>query len=259
MRVTVHGRIAFASIGGQPTDAMGPAVVFVHGAGFDHTVWVMAARYFARHGRKVFAVDLPGHGRSEGPALASVDAMADWLATFLDAVDAGSATVVGHSMGSLVAYAFAARHPARVRALVLAAISLPMPVSERLLGAAADDDHAAIDMANAWSHSARGAFGPSDVPGIWMLGAEARLLERATPGVYHTDFVACDGYRAPQAPVAAETLIIVGTADRMTPASAGAELAGRLPRARVVRLEGSGHSMLTEQPNQVLDALISIV
>ena len=55
-------------------------IVFVHGAGFDHSIWVMPARYFARHGFNVIALDLPGHGQSSGVLLTSIDAMADWVA-----------------------------------------------------------------------------------------------------------------------------------------------------------------------------------
>jgi pimeloyl-ACP methyl ester carboxylesterase len=219
----------------------------------------MPSRYFARHGYRVFAPDLPGHGRSEGPALDSIEAMADWLAAFLDAVEVREAAVVGHSMGSLVAYAFASRFPERTRKLVLLGVSLPMAVTDALLDAAQDNDHAAIDMANTWSHSARGRVGANDNPGIWMLGAGERLIERSAPGVYHAGFVACKSFK-PDANnvIAAETLVIVGDADQMTPAQRGLDVAEHLPDARVVRL-ASGHSMLSEQPNQVLDALISIV
>ena len=257
MRVSVAGQTAFASTGSGHPEADAPAVVFVHGAGLDHSVWVMPGRYFARHGYRVFAPDLPGHGRSEGPAFDSIDAMADWLAAFLDAVEVTEAAVVGHSMGSLVAYAFAARFPERTRKLVLLGVSVPMAVTDALLDAAQDNAHAAIDMANTWSHSSRGRVGANDNPGVWMLGVGQRLIERSAPGVYHAGFVACSSFR-PDAhdSIAAETLVMVAEADQMTPASRGIEVAEHLADARVVRL-ASGHSMLSEQPNQVLDALIA--
>ena len=259
MRVSVAGRVVFASTGSGHPDADAPAVVFVHGAGLDHSVWVMPGRYFARHGYRVFAPDLPGHGRSEGPALDSIDAMANWLEGFLDAVNVPEAAVVGHSMGSLVAYACATRFPERTRKLVLLGVSVPMAVADALLDAAEDNDHAAIDMANAWSHSARGKMGANDNPGVWMLGVGERLIERSAPGVYHAGFVACNSFRPdPASTISAETLVIIGDADQMTPARRGLDVAEHLPDARVVRL-ASGHAMLSEQPNQVLDALISFI
>lgn len=259
MRVSVAGQVVFASTGNGHPDADGPAVVFLHGAGLDHSVWVMPSRYFARHGYRVFAPDLPGHGRSEGPALDSIDAMADWLEAFLDAVAVPEAAVVGHSMGSLVAYVFASRFPERTRKLVLLGVSVPMAVNDALLDAAEDDDHAAIDMANAWSHSSRGKMGANDNPGVWMLGVGQRLVERSARGVYHAGFVACDSFRPDaDSTIVAETLVMVGESDQMTPAPSGLDVAAHLPDARVVRL-ACGHSMLSEKPNQVLDALITVV
>jgi len=259
MRIDVDGRAVFVGTGsGHPnTDAR--AVVFLHGAAHDHTVWVMPARYFARHGLRVLAPDLPGHGRSDGPALETIEAMADWLMRLLDASNVATAAIVGHSMGALIAQAFAARHPTRVRALALLGTSVPMPVTERLLTAAKNNEHAATDMANGWSHSARGRLGGNPNPGFWILGGGARLIERSGPGVHYADLAACNAFRSDPAAIAAPTLVIVGDADQMTPARNGREVAAKIPNARVVTLAGCGHAMLSEQPNQVLDALIGVV
>lgn len=259
MRVDVAGQDVFVGTGSRPFAADGrPAVVFLHGAGMDHTIWVMPARYFARRGFDVLAPDLPGHGLSGGPPLESVDAMAAWLETLLEALGVPKAAVVGHSMGSLVACAFAERCPQSVTSLVLLGTSLPMPVTDALLAAAADDDHAAFEMANAWSHSARGSLGGNPVPGMYVLEGGLRLMERCHPGVFHADLAACNAYR-PSAmdSLEAPVTVVVGSADRMTPEKAGRAAAAALgPRAVVRTLPGSGHSMLSEAPNGVLDILI---
>ena len=109
-----------------------PRVVFVHGALNDHSVWTLLARWFANHGHGVLALDLPGHGRSGGPPLASVEAMADWLLALLDAAGV-AARLVGHSMGSLIALEAAARAPSAGARLVMVAHRLP---DEGLAGAA---------------------------------------------------------------------------------------------------------------------------
>jgi len=79
MEITVDAKRVFAATGGKPFDAGLPCVVFLHGAGMDHTVWALQTRYFAWHGYGVLAVDLPGHGKSEGPALKTIGEMADWV------------------------------------------------------------------------------------------------------------------------------------------------------------------------------------
>jgi len=262
VRIAVTGRQVFVGTGSRPFAADGrPVVVFLHGAGMDHTIWVMPARYFARHGFDVVAPDLPGHGLSDGPPLESVDAMAAWLETLLETLDVQRAAVVGHSLGSLVASAFAARCPRSVTALVLLGTSQPMPVSDALLGAAADDDHAAYQMANVWSHSARGSLGGNPVPGMFVLSGGLRLMERCRAGVFHADLAACNRFTPVSlAGLQAPVTVVAGTADRMTPERAGRDAAAALGAPAEIRiLEGSGHAMLSEQPNQTLDILIEAI
>ena len=100
---------AYAYTGGKPFDAALPCIVFIHGALHDHSVWTLLARWFAHHGHCVLAVDQPGHGRSTGAPLASVEATADWVLALLDAAGVRRAALVGHSMGSLIALEAAAR------------------------------------------------------------------------------------------------------------------------------------------------------
>ena len=261
MKFAVDGKTAFASTGTGPHRPEGAAVVFIHGAGMDHSVWVMPSRYFARVGHNVLALDLPGHGRSDGPALATIPELAGWVVRAMDAAGLASAAVVGHSMGALVAYALACQFPARCRALALLGVSAPMPVTSALLSAARDDDHAAIDMANTWSHSPAARLGANENPGMWMLGTGRRLLEAAGPGVFHADLRACNAFDADEIGDAARcpTLVILGKEDQMTPMRAGLRIQERLHNPRIVQLPGCGHAMLSEQPNAVLDALVSIV
>ena len=84
---------AYAYTGGKVHDAALPCVVFIHGALNDHSVWTLLARWFAHHGHGVLAFDLPGHGRSLGPPLASVEAAADWVLAALDAAGVASAAL----------------------------------------------------------------------------------------------------------------------------------------------------------------------
>src|ERR1700677_150617 len=101
MRLIVDGSEIYASTGGRDFDPEVPAVVFLHGAGMDHSVWALLARAFAHHGCSVLAPDFPGHGRSAGAPLSSIAAMADWTAALIDAAGLRAARLVGHSMGSL--------------------------------------------------------------------------------------------------------------------------------------------------------------
>lgn len=262
MELTVDGRLAFAATGGQPFDATRPVIVMVHGAGMDRTVWAAQSRYLAHHGRAVLAIDLPGHGRSEGPPLVSIEALADWLAGLLEAAGVARAALVGHSMGALACLAAAARHPARVRALALCGAAAAMPVHPDLLAAAAADEHAAIDMINAWGHGGGSHLGGHPQPGSWLIGGGNRLLERSPPGVLSSDLEACAAFSEGEALAAAvgcPALVVIGQEDRMTPARAGRRLAELIPGARTAEIPDCGHMMMTEKPREALAALLQLL
>src|SRR5262249_16039724 len=136
MKFEVGGRELFATRGGMDFDRAKPAVVFLHGAGFDRTTWRLQTRWFAHHGRSVLAVDFPAHGWSAGPMLTSVAAMADWTARLIAAAGLKSGARVGHFMGGLVAVDCAGGQPDKVRALALCGVAVEMPVHPEMLESA---------------------------------------------------------------------------------------------------------------------------
>jgi pimeloyl-ACP methyl ester carboxylesterase len=137
-----------------------------------------------------------------------------------------------------------------------------MPVGDALMAAAREDSHAALDMLTVWGHSAPAQLGGNTVPGMWMTGAYTRLLERAKPQVLYVDLRACHEYadgRASAAKVRCPTLFVLGSRDMMTPPRNATELQAALPDVRTVALEGTGHALMAERPDAVLDALIGFV
>jgi pimeloyl-ACP methyl ester carboxylesterase len=237
-------------------------VLFVHGTGQDHSIWALPTAYFSRHARNVLAVDLPGHRRSGGALLRSVEEIADWLVAVLDAAGLQRAAIAGHSLGSLAAIAAAARHPGRVRAIALVGTALPMAVSARLLEAAQENRHEAIDMLTQWGYSDAAREGATPAPGSGLREAGQRLLEQARPGVIHTDLKACHEYTSGlehAAAVRCPALLILGERDRLTPPRSARTLAETLQHAETVILEGCGHAMLAEAPDSVLSHLIRVV
>jgi pimeloyl-ACP methyl ester carboxylesterase len=258
MRITVNGSDVYVATGGRRFDPALPAIVFLHGAGMDHSVWALLARSFAHHGHGVLAPDLPGHGRSDGAPLPSIAALANWTAALMNASGVKTARIVGHSMGSLVALEMAARHPGKVDGLGLIAAAAPMRVSDDLLNAAKANDRAAIDMISIWGEGYRATLGGSLTPGLWMLGGAERLLERSAPGVIYADLAACNAYHdalAAAAKVTVPSIVIQGSRDVMTPAKGGKAIAAAIPGGRLALIEGAGHMLMSERPDDVLAAL----
>lgn len=259
MHLTIDGAGVYAHTGGRKFDADRPVALFVHGAGLDHTVWALQARYVAHHGFSVLAPDLPGHGRSDGKPLGSIEAIAGWIATLLDAVGAKQAALIGHSMGAVSCLEAAARQPGRAMKLILCGAASRMPVHPELIAAAEKDPALAREMIVDWAHGARGRIGGNRAAGLWIAETARRLLDVAGGSfALACDLKACDAYKngeAAAAKVACPALAIIGAEDRMTPAKAGRALAGAIKGAALVELEDCGHMMMVEQPDRTLDAM----
>jgi len=257
MRIEVNGEDVYAATGGQEFDPAKPLVIFLHGAGFDHSAWALYTRWHAHHGYSVLAPDLPGHGLSGGKPLASVGELADWLSALIDASGAKQARLIGHSLGTFAAIETAARYTGKVASLGLIATAITMPVSEALLNAAKANSPDAVAMMTVWGFGYSAGLGGSLTPGGWMMGKGVRILETMKPGVLFADLSASNAYDASEAAAKIKVPVTAVLAERdlMTPAKNGKALAALIPGAKVVMLPGAGHMLLAEKPDDVLKAI----
>ncbi len=262
MELQIHGNTTWCYSAGKAFDPAKPTVIFLHGALNDHSVWILQTRYLAHHGWNVLAPDLPGHGKSAGPPPGTVEAGADFVLALMDACGLQRAVLVGHSFGSLIALAAAARAGHRISHLVLVGTAFPMKVSQALLDGALHEPLKAIDLVNRLSHSTL-APPPSTLgPGTWVLGGSRALMRRVLASnpkvnVFYAGFKACDDYRGGEAAiqsVSAPTLFILGKRDQMTPPKAAQSLIAHARNASVTLLD-AGHQLMAEAPDGVLMAL----
>jgi pimeloyl-ACP methyl ester carboxylesterase len=181
--------------------------------------------------------------------------MADWVVRLLDAAN-GKGERGGPPWGSLVAWS--ARRATRAIESRVLGIAYPMKVTAFPAGGEGEPPDA-YDMETIWSHAAQVPLGGNPNPGMWMYGEDLARLGRLAPGVLHNDLTACHTYGGGEAAAAklqCPVLFVLGRRDQMTPAKAGAAFARTVPNARLVQLEASGHSLMTEAPDATLDALI---
>jgi pimeloyl-ACP methyl ester carboxylesterase len=262
MQLQLNGKAAFAYTAAHEIDPAKRTIVFVHGAGLDHSGWGLQSRYFGYHGFNVLALDLPAHGRSDGPPLTAVGEMADWVKAILDEKGVKSAALVGHSMGSLIALEFAARYPETADRIALIGVAYPMKVSDAFLGAARRNDQSAYDMETIWGHAAQAPLGGNPNPGMWMYGDMLARLGRLAPGVLHADLVACNSYSGGMeaaAKLRCPVQFILGARDMMTPPRGAEDLIKKIANSKNVRVATSGHSLMAEAPDATLDALIEFL
>jgi pimeloyl-ACP methyl ester carboxylesterase len=245
----------FAYTAGHAFDKAKPTLVFVHGAGLDHSSFLLQSRYFAYHGWNVLAVDLPGHGRTPGSPISSVSGMAEWL---LKEVAAEKFSIVGHSMGALVALECAASAPSRVDRIAMIGVAYPMKVGEAFLDAAKRDHYDAFDMHTIWGHAAQVPLGGDPTPGMWMYGDTQARLERLAPGVLYNDLKACNDYVL-EGEIACPALFVLGKRDMMTPPRSAKSIQEKISGAKTVLVDFSGHSLMSEAPDATLDALIDFL
>ncbi|MDD5031030.1 MAG: alpha/beta hydrolase [Rhodoferax sp.] len=266
MYFSVNQASSYCYTGGKPFDAAKPTLVFIHGVLNDHSVWILQSRYLAHHGYNVLALDLPGHGRSQGNAPESVAQAADFIAALLDAAGVASAALVGHSWGALIALEAAARLKDRISHLVLIGVASPMRVSPALLDASVNDPEQAIKLVNVFSRNTLAPPPSALGPGTWVYGAGLALGRRVLASnpqvnVFYRGFKACDSYRNADSAITQITcpvLFLLGQHDQMTPPKAAQGLiAAARASSKTVRVQmlAVGHNQMTEAPDDTLFAL----
>jgi pimeloyl-ACP methyl ester carboxylesterase len=222
-------------------------VVFVHGAGGTHQHWLYQVRDLAQ--APTYALDLPGHGRSEGPGRDSIPAYGDWLVAFLDAAELEQVVLVGHSMGGGIALDVALRYPDRLAGLGLIATGARLRVAPAILSGIQENKEGAVRLI------CRAAFGPEAPDEMERLGR--RQMGAIPADVLHGDFAACDAFDVMDQlnRIEAPTLVLCGTQDRLTPTKYAFYLRDGIAGATLTLVEGAGHMVMVEQPTAVVRSL----
>jgi len=249
----VNGKRVFATTGGKPFDSNKPVVLFLSGSGLDHTFWGLQSRFFAFRQYSVLALDTPGHTHSEGPELASIEALGEWVNDVVETLGADNISVVGHSQGCLTALEFVSRYPDKVRSVTFIGSGLATPVNPGLIAAAGNDPKAAIDMMISWGFGEAGHLHQGPIPGNSMAAGGWKTMQRNAPNGLATDLRACDAYKKGEeaaAKISCPHQVILAAKDRMTPRRAGMKLVEHLANPEFHLIEKSGHMIPLEAPNE---------
>lgn len=242
---TPNGRIYFADH--RRVDSRYMPVLLIHGAGGSHLDWSAELRRLPE--ANAIAPDLPGHGKSPAPGRRSVEAYAADIVGLMDALDLPKAIIAGQSMGGAIAQMMALDYAARVAGLILIGTGAKLSVHPDILNRVLEYQDEVAALLKDW---------------YWAENTEDHLREgtyqqlMATPAeIIHGDYAACNQFdvRERLSQIAAPTLVIGGTQDRMTPHKYSVYLQEHIPDAQLFSVEGGGHMMVLEYPRVVASAV----
>ncbi len=247
--VTLEGgsKIFWREAGAAQGDA---PMLLVHGAGGSSATWLDVMHRMSSH-RRVIAIDLPGHGKSDGGGK-SIDEFRDAVGAVAASLCLGPSILIGHSMGGLIAIAAALAWPDKIAGLGLVTTGARIRVSPVLLA----------NIADRWAQwpelTAETAYSPETPADVRKAGAAVAMA--ASQAQTDADFRACAAvdYRPVIRNITAPTVVVTGAHDILTPAKFGEALAAGIPGARLVGLARCGHMAMQEQPDRLAAALLSI-
>jgi pimeloyl-ACP methyl ester carboxylesterase len=221
-----------------------PPVVLIHGAGGSHLNWPAEVRRIP--GFRIYAVDLPGHGKSEGRGHQSIIAYARSILEWLKAVDLNRAVFIGHSMGSAIAMTITIQSPDQVLGLGLVGAGARMRVLPEVIAHSTSPTtfHKAVGV------MVKMGFCEETEPRVMEL-AEKRMLE-TRHSVLHGDLLACDSFDVMEEieNIQKPTLVLCGAEDSLTPVRYSQFLAGAIAGAHLEILPGAGHMVMLEKPKE---------
>lgn len=245
--ITVNGETLHYQLHHSAPRPIGAPLVLIHGAGGNLMHWPGELRRLP--GRAVYALDLPGHGKSGGVGRTEIGAYAEIVWEFVEALALPRFVLVGHSMGGAIAQEFALRYPARLAGLILVGTGAKLRVAPQILTGIFNDFQGTTEMLAQWTHGER--VDPN------LLRLYTRRLREVPPQVIHDDFAACDAFdrRADVGRITTPALILCGDADRMTPAKFSQYLHAQIAGSRLVIVPDAGHMVMLERPRAVAGAV----
>ncbi|MDC1138358.1 alpha/beta hydrolase [Candidatus Pelagibacter sp.] len=240
----VDNKNAFASDAGQGIDKNKETIIFLHGSGLSHIVWSLAEQYLSNQNYNVLAIDIPGHGNSEGNCLKSIEEISDWLEKFFNQLNISELTIIGHSQGCLEALEYSSRYSKRVKNLIFVGGSYRMPVNQDLIDLAESGDDKAVQLMMKWSYENSKKFiGGNPVEKI--INSPKDIRE-----VLATDLIACNNYKNGSEALKSincPTLFIFGELDKMVNLEKGKRFAELIPNSKTYIIKDCGHMIMFEK------------
>ena len=241
--ITIDGlRYYYAGELGKP----GIPIIFCHGSGGGHHHWIFQLNNLSSPINPI-AIDLPGHGHSEGFPKDTVSANSDWIHHFKEAAGIEKFILAGHSLGGAITIDYSLRYPEHLAGIVLIGTGGRLKVLPAILETFKNDD--IPEEMSAY------LYGP-DISDD-LLKKARREIESTPTSVFYTDLNACNQFDVMDelSSIAIPALIICGDKDRLTPQKYSQYLKKQIPNSRIEIINNAGHMVMVEKPDAVNTAI----
>ena len=222
-----------------------PPVILIHGAGSNHLVWPAEIRRL--QSTTVYAIDLPGHGKSGGHAFHEVQQYQSDILNLIEVLGYNQVVLVGHSLGAAIALQFAHDHPANVAGLVCiaGAASFQLDPTFVNLFRLSQGNKTGLELLKEY-------FQPKHGDSVWYPKL-VNTISSVRNSLWYTDFRASTNFdlRSQLQGVNAPALVLAGTDDPLVSFSSSSYLAYQLPNGKLIRYPKHGHLLMLENPKKV--------
>lgn len=225
-------------------------IVFLHGAGGSHHTY--RDQWAGLRGTlRLVIPDLPGHGRSGGPPLESVDACAGWVAAFVKEIGLDRFILAGHSMGGAIVLQAALGKIRGLDALVLLGTGARLRISPLIFEGIGERFREFAPELVGWMTSAASS-------GLLREDVTTDVLS-TQPATFLSDFQASNGFDVMNrlGEILVPTLVLNGDDDRLTPLKYAEYLVANIPGAILKIIRGAGHLAMLEKPTEVNTVITS--
>ncbi len=228
-------------------------ILFLHGSGGNAGAW-MKVMTGLDAGYTSWAVDLPGHGSSEGEGLKTIRDYSLFVRDFLEALGAETAVLGGHSMGGAIVQDFSLVYPEKIKALLLIGTGARLRVLPEIL--------------ELHRKAAMGEEEPKFFPDAFygktpteIIAEGEREWAKTGPKARYFDFMACDQFDILKEvdKIHVPSLIVCGKEDRMTPVKYSEFLNRKIIGSRMQVIERAGHMLMLEAPQALSEAILSFL
>ena len=245
MILEVENKKVFASNAGQSFDKKKETIVLLHGSGQSHVVWSLTDQFLSDIGYNVYALDLPGHGNSDGESLKSIEEMSSWLDKVIKKIGIEKLSIIGHSQGCLVALDYSNKFSNKVKKLIFIAGSYEIPVNQSLISLAESGNMESLNLMMKWGYGYSKQFiGGNPLQKILNSSREVRE-------VLAVDLKACNNYKnglAATKKINCPSLFVFGELDKMIKINKGKEFSSLVPGSKTHIIKECGHMIILENP-----------